>query len=287
MNLCPAMTIARRLVKLVLCLCLGGRLWAATNGPTLYFDYGTGSHPANPLVKFMYFVPLVSKEPVFVYTNAGNTQCARVISFNCRTNGAVFKATCEFEMTGTGVQRNVFDHAELIRRREKDLAAGKLLAHQLASINVEGAGCGSVEVAGLLTNGLPIVTEVRLCFDGRGHASPVSINLQDLAFNQGAVQTKNEMVARVNELTFHEKAGRPEMEVALASVKSKDAGNGLWQNLLGGLKGMAATLFLPPLSVSADGHQAMMDFGLALVMGKAAFTFPAASRLQGSATITP
>jgi len=34
------------------------------------------------------------------------------------------------------------------------------------------------------------------------------------------------------------------MEVTLASVKSKDAGDSLWQNFVGDLKGAAVNLFL-------------------------------------------
>ena len=113
-------------------------------------------------------------------------------------------------------------------------------------------------------------------------ASPVTISLEDIGWSNGVVRPQNEIVARVNQLTFLRKAGRPEMEVSLASVKPKSAGNGFWQNFVGGLKGMAANMFLPPLPVAADGHQAMMDFGLALAMQKPVFTFPVATRLQGS-----
>ena len=124
-------------------------------------------------------------------------------------------------------------------------------------------------------------------FNGQGQTSPVTISLEDLGYVSGAVHPQNEMVARVNELAFRQKAGKPEMEVTLASVKSKDAGNGLWQSFFGGLKGMAANLFLPPLTVAPDGHRAMMDFGLALATGKPDFTFPFATRLQKSMAITP
>src|SRR5258708_31027669 len=79
---------------------------AAPTGPTLQLDYGRGEARSNPVSMFMYFVPLISPEPVSVFTNASNTQCARVLSFDCRTNGRSFSATCEFEFTGTGSQQN-------------------------------------------------------------------------------------------------------------------------------------------------------------------------------------
>jgi hypothetical protein len=149
---------------------------------------------------------------------------------------------------------------------------------------VEGSGCGSLEVEGILTNGEPAVTEVRLRFDGRGRRSPVTVVLEDLACRDGVMRHENEMVARVNQLAFRQQAGKPEMEVTLASVKAKEAGDGFWQNLVGGLKGMAANLFLPPLRVAADGHEAMMNFGLALALEKPVFTFPLAVRLEGAPT---
>jgi hypothetical protein len=77
------------------------------------------------------------------------------------------------------------------------------------------------------------------------------------------------------------------MEVTLASVKRKDAPNSLWQNFVGGIKGAAANLLLPPLTVTADGHQAMLDFGLALAMQQPTFTFPFATRLKDSSTNAP
>src|ERR1700744_4117704 len=54
------------------------RLHAGPVGPTLRLDYGRGEPIKNATTKFMYFVPLISPEPVSVFTNAGNTHCTRV-----------------------------------------------------------------------------------------------------------------------------------------------------------------------------------------------------------------
>ena len=125
---------------------------------------------------------------------------------------------------------------------------------------------------------------MRLRFTRRGHPSPVSVSLEDIVLRNGEIESENEMVARVNTLTFRQKSP-PKMEVTLASVKKKDAGNGHWQNFVGGLKGVAANLLLPPLTITPDGQQAMMDFGLALALQKPTFTFPFASRLKEGAAI--
>jgi len=278
----PARTFARLLaVPLVLCFA-AERLTAALTGPTLQF-HAVGGQPAeNPLATFMYFVPLISPDPIAVSTNAGNTQRARVTSSACQTNGLSFRATCKFEIIGQGLQRNVFDHAEFVRQHDQDLKAGKPLLCQLDAINIQGAGSGTVEVEGELTNGRPVVHEVRLRFNNQGHASPVTVTLHDIVYDHGAVHLQNEIVARVNVLVFREKSGAPRMEISLDSVKPEAAGDSLWQNCVGRLRGVVANFLIPPLSVPADGHRAMMDFGLALALQQPAFTFPLAVRLRDS-----
>lgn len=260
---------------------------AAATGPTLQLDYGHGEPRENPVTKFMYFVPLISPEPVSIFTNLGNTQCARVLSFICRTNGLKFFVTCEFDFTGTGSQQNIFDHTHTIQKHAQELHAGVSLKHQLGSINVTGSGNGSIEIEGSLTNGERTVNVVQLRFDRHEHASPVTINLHDIVYRDGAMQVENEMVARVSALTFRRATGTPKMEVSLASLKRKDAGDGLWQNFVGNLKGATANLFLPPHTVEPEGQQAMLDFGLALATETSDFTFPTAIRFKGTARAAP
>lgn len=266
---------------------MAGRLMAAPIGPTLHFDYGNGRPMDNPLYKFMYFVPLIWPAPITVSTSAGNTQRARVISSSCVTNGAAFHAVCEFEFIGDGFERNVFDQGDLIRRHETELKAGKPLPAQLDAITVQGSGKGSVEINGTLAKGLPSVTEVRMRFNCHGHASPVSITLDSLVYRDGAIQHENKVVARVNQLAFYRKSGSPKLEITLSSVRPADAGDSLWQSFLGRVKGMVANLLIPALPVSPDGHQAMMNFGFALAMEKATFTFPFAPSLKDGPVTPP
>jgi len=260
---------------------------AAPTGPTLHLDYGQGEPHDNSISKFMYFVPLISPEPVSVFTNAGNSQCARVLSFACQTNGTTFRATCEFDFSGTGSQQNVFDNTTKISQRRQELLAGGSIKHVLADITVAGTGSGDVVIEGVLTNGQHQVNQVRLRFNRHGHTSPVTISLEDFCSRNGAVQTENQLVARVNMLTFQRMLGTPKMEVSLASIKRKDAGDGLWQNLMGGLKGATANLFLPPLTIESEGQQAMLEFGLALAEKNPEFTFPHANRLKENPAVQP
>ncbi|HWI58956.1 MAG TPA: hypothetical protein VNZ22_17145, partial [Bacillota bacterium] len=136
------------------------------------------------------------------------------------------------------------------------------------------------EVEGTLTDQVPTVNEVRLRFGGHGQPSPVTISLADIHYREGAFQAHNEMVARVSTLTFRRKAGPTKMDVTVASVKRKDAGNGFFANLIGDVKGAAANMLIPPVAVEPIGHAAMLDFGRALAGETPEFTFPRAKNLK-------
>ena len=152
---------------------------------------------------------------------------------------------------------------------------------------MNGPGLGRVEIHSALTNGQAQVNEVRLLFNSRGRSSPVTITLQDIIPLKTGYRYTNDTVARVNALIFRRATGRAKMEVLLDSVKRKDAANTAWQNFLGGLKGVAANFFLPPLFVAPEGQQAMLDFGRALTLQQAEFTFPVATRLQMATNAVP
>lgn len=245
----------------------------------MHFDYGEGRSQANAVNQFMYFVPLVSPVIVTVFTNAGNSQSARVSSYAKKISGTSFTVNCSFDFTGAGSQQNVFDDANTLVKHAAELKAGNTLKHQLGSINVEGAGIGSAEIQGIITNGQYQVNSLRMHFNRNGHLSPVTIDLYDLRLENEKPVRDNYMVARVNQLEFKRTTGTPKMDVTLASIKKKGAANSGWQNFLGSIKGAAANVFLPPLTVQPEGQQTMMEFGRALAEEKPEFTFPVATRL--------
>jgi hypothetical protein len=255
-----------------------------TNGPTIHLCYGSENAVPNPVAEFMYFVPLISCQPVSSLTSLGSTQSVRILSANRRFSRHSFEVTCEVELTGEGWQQSVFDLAQSIQRHERQLQNGDSLGRQLKSIDVQGAGAITVEVEGTVNNGVALVRQVRLRFNAHGHASPVSINLCDLRRVNGDIQPTNEIVARVNALTFRRQPGPPTMEVSVASVTHKESGDGFWQKVKGRMAGTAANMLMDPLKVEAAGHQAMLDFGQALVAGSPTFTFPRARNLQASTT---
>jgi hypothetical protein len=128
---------------------------------------------------------------------------------------------------------------------------------------------------------------VRLRFNAHGKTSPVSIGLCEIRYQEGEFRRLNEIVARVNTLVFRREPGPTKMEVTVASVKDKAAGDGAWQKLKASIKGLAANLLIDPLAVEAVGHRAMLDFGGALTSGAATFTFPRATNLiSNSSTST-
>jgi len=254
-------------------------LWASPTGPTIHLDYGRCGI-TNPLQNFTYFIPLIAPEHSMILTNLGNTQGTRMTGYSFRTNGSSFTMECDFEILGDGFQKNVFSHDHLIRLREKNLQAGESIKHALSSINLEGRGFGRMEIIGVFTNGTRSVNQISLHFNARNHASPVTVELTDLARSNNVIRQENEIVARVNSLTFHRGGGTPKMDVSLDSLKAKNAQDTPWQNFVGSIEGATANLFLPPVTIDEGGRQTMLDFGLALSKLQDGFTFPVATRLK-------
>lgn len=249
------------------------------SGPTLHLGYSREASGENPLADFMYFIPLISTEPVMITSSSNANQFARVLSFVRKDRAKAFKVICEFELTGAGYQHNVIDQTAHIQRRERWLKSGKTMQRVLASIDVQGAGRGMIEVDGVLADGKPVVNEVRFAFNAHDQSSPVSIMLEDICYAGGKMVPTNEMVARVNTLTFTRKPGEPTMDVTVASVKPQGARDTFWQNFKGSLKGGLVNMFIPPLTVTSLGHGTMLDFGAALVAESPAFTFPLATNI--------
>lgn len=246
-------------------------------GPTILL---AGTNAPIPIADFMYFVPLISPEPVAMTASPGNTQQARVLSVERRVGKDAFTVECQFEVIGAGSLFHTLDQGPNIQRNEKKLADGGTIERALDTISIDGPGAGVIEVEGVITNGLAAVSEVRLRFNARGQASPVSIGLKELRLIDGEVRSLNEHVARVNTLAFRRAPASPRMAVTVASVRRKDAGGGLWNTFTGAVTGLAANMFLKPIKVDAAGHEALLNFGRQLAAQAPSFTFPRAKNLQ-------
>jgi hypothetical protein len=239
-----------------------------------------GNPPPNTVADFMYFVALISPEPVSILQSPGNTQRAHLVSASRRNTGNSFVVTCQFEFSGEGYQRNVFDHTNKIHQNEGRLRQGAVLEHLLTAISVEGSGTLTVEVIGAPVGGSPQVNQVRLHFNGWGGQSPVSIDLQDIRYVAGALRSENETRARVNTLTFRKQPGPPKMDITVATVHRKEAADSTWENLKSKIKTTAVNWVMKPVAVDPVGHEAMLRFGLALASDAPDFTFPRARSLR-------
>jgi hypothetical protein len=285
-RLVPALLLSLKLT-LLNSQAADGSAPSAAAGPTLRLDSAPGESNGNPVASFMYFVPLISPEPVSSLTSPGSTQSVQLFSGRQRLTPYTFLTTCEFEIRGDGSHQNQFDLSDEIRRHERKLKEGGCMRRQLNCIMVNGKGSGAVEIEGTVSNGVQMVTEVRLRFNAHGKASPVSIGLCDIRYVDGEFKRLKEMVAQVNTLTFRRQPGPPKLEVTVASVKKKGAGDNLWQTIKGGIAGTAVNLLIDPLTVKRIGHQAMLDFGQALVSGAHTFTFPLAKNLKEAVAAPP
>jgi hypothetical protein len=261
--------------------------WAADSsartapaGPVLVLDQRHGDTPGNSMADFMYFVALISREPVSMLASPNNTQRMRLVSATQRKTGNAFIVTCQFEFTGEGFQKSLFDHRDKIHQNEGKLREGAVLDHLLTAISVEGPGALTVEVIGTDIGNSPQVDEVRLHFKRPGGQSPVTIDLQDIRYVAGDLRVQNEIQARVNTLTFRKRAGPPKMDITVATVHPKEAGDSGWEKLKGKVKATAVNWVMDPVEVEPVGNDAMLRFGLALASDAHDFTFPHARNLK-------
>ena len=247
-----------------------------STGPTIYLKDDSGEPPVNPISSLMYFVQLISPEPVKISENVGNTQQSRILSVKRNEGRKKFTVKCQFEITGKGTQQNIFDQTVVIRAKEDFLKNGGTLQHRLAYINIEGEGRGNLQVEGTLSGGMPLAAQFSFQFNTQRRRSPVTIGLNDIRFLDGVPHAVNEKVIRVNSLSFRRQEGPPKMEITVASISSKNAGNGLISNFVGKVTGAVANLFIPPVTIKDEGNNALLDFAQAIVEGRQQFTFPAA-----------
>jgi hypothetical protein len=242
---------------------------AASTGPTIHLTEGP-SAILNPAANLMYLVPLVSPTLVENLSSKDNRQLSKVLSMKRNFNKNDFRVVCEFDLQGSGSFTNTYEPNSLIAFWLPTNKPGKPMTNLLDYIKLEGSGFGSVEVTGRTVKGQKEVTTVRIHFNGRGCKSPVSIGMYDLPFQNGRYDYANrcqQLIARVNNLTFRktDPDTKPTMLVEVASVVGAEEKEGFWGNF----KGALANLFIPPVEVDRAGNDAMIQFGTALVNGKA------------------
>lgn len=250
-----------------------------SNGPTIHLTYGKEGAYKNATTDFMYFVPLVSPVSVDRETSPDNRQRSGLVSCTRKYGSKSFYVSCEFQVKGEGFHKNTFDSSEMIKRNIKDLKKGETLKNMLDYIKFEGDCNGRIDVTGEIVGSAEIVTRAIVHFNNRGQKSPVTIGIYSVKPVDGEYKYENrynEIVARVNTLTFEKTEGTPKMGVKLASLRDVGESDGIWGNI----KGSLANWFIEPLEINKVGNDVMLDLGYDLFKGKPSFTFPKAKNLK-------
>jgi hypothetical protein len=251
-----------------------------TTGPTVYLDYEDQQQQKdNSVEAFMYFVPMVSTVLVDSTSSANNSQKARIVACRQTTNDEEFEAVCRFVMRGRGWQENFFDADDIVAKDRDFVPRGKALKHVIEYIRFEGSGRGRVEVKGRVIDGVEKVTNVTVVFNDCDSSSPVTVGLYSMRPEDGQYKFENRydmQKARVNSISFKATDSEPTMEIELASLESRNAGEGFCSRL----KARIANFFIPPIRINPEGNKAMLDFGYALYKKQASFTFPKARNLK-------
>jgi hypothetical protein len=244
-----------------------------SNGPTIFLDCSKDPAKRNPIPAFMYFVPLISPVSVDSEASLDSQQRGGLISCKRKSDSKSFYVSCEFQMQGKGSHKNTFDSAEMIKRNTRDLKEGEPLRNILGYIKFEGEGYGRIDVTGKIVGSTEIVTKTNVYFNNRWPKSPVTIGLYSVKPVDGEYKYENrynEIIARVNTLTFKRSEEIPKMGIRIASLRSAEGSDGIW----GSIKGAIANLFIKPLEVDKVGNDAMLDLGYALLKKNLLLPFP-------------
>lgn len=255
-------------------------------GPTIKLNYTRETFEHNPISSFMYFVPLISRTPVDRQTSADNEQEVGIVSYDEKVGRSSFVVTCTFEIRGTGFHKNTFDPAAMIADHDSSVARNQPLESVLDYVNFEGEGLGEIEVRGTIDGASRTVTNVDLRFNVGGKTSPVTIGLYDLAPVDGKYEydnRTNQIVARVNTLSFTRTDAEPTMGIKVATIRKPGGGEGFFARI----KGVIANLGITPPKIEPLGNETMMRLGLALVNQDPEFTFPVAKNLEKDQVVEP
>jgi len=252
-----------------------------SNGPTVILKCEKGGALVNSTPDFMYFVPLISPTLVSIEVSKDNKQKSGLISCDRKSDSTSFYVRGEFEMRGSGSYKNIFDPAGMIARNTDGLDQNEPLKNILGYIKFEGEGFGWIEITGKIENGKPVATEVKVHFNDKGGTSPVTVGLYSVKCVNGEYKYENhynEIVARVDTLTFGPSVENPRMDISISSLYAETGGdaNGLW----GEIKATVANFFINPLEIDKLGNDTMLDFGCLLFKGAETFTFPIAKNLK-------
>jgi len=253
----------------------------ARSGPTMLMSYSKEKFIKNPIASFAYFIPLIATTRVDSISSVNNKQRIGIISHKITVDSKSFQVACEFELSGSGFYMNKFDPAGMLAAYADEAKKRETMTNMLDYIKFEGDGFGVIEVKGTVAGSKRIVTGVDIRFNAGGHESPVTIGLYDIEPKDGEYKYENrsnELVARVNTLSFKRTKETPHLGIKVASISAKGGSTGFYS----GLKGTIANFFITPPRVDKLGNTTMLEFGYALLQKKTTFTFPKAKNIKES-----
>jgi hypothetical protein len=217
-------------------------------------------------------------------TDANNQQQSQLLSYERKVTSKSFHVRFEFEMTGKGFFKNIFNPPEIIAMCREGLKKDEPVKNALDYIMFEGEGFGRMDIKGTIEGSKETVTEVVVHFNARGRKSPVTIGLYSVDPENGQYKYENrynELIAQVASLTFKKYDGVPTMGVKVISVNKAKHPN----RLMGRIKGAIANFFIEPPKISKIGNNTILNFGYALLKKNPSFTFPKATNIKTTRTI--
>jgi hypothetical protein len=258
------------------------------HGPDVVFgNYTKSVH--NPIMNFMYFVPLVSPVTVYSTINESNTQMITIVKLDFEKDDDEFTAACHFEVRGSGWYLNQFDPPEMmlhtLEGHEDEDGGHPKLKNMLDYIKLDGNCNGVFEIEGSYDkDGKVIINKVDLSFSGvDGVPVPVTVELYSAKYDHKQkkydyAQRYERTVVRIKHLGFErvEKDGTPKMELTVGSIGNGKASDSLWSIT----KGWLANFFIPPVAIDKLGNKTLFEFCSAIVNKQNAYRFPKAEKVH-------
>ena len=150
------------------------------SGPTLQLEY-TPEQLANSVDAFMYFVPLNSLTGVRTEIDPNTNFSAGIINWQRKdTRKNTFTLTCDFEVSGTGIYKVIYEPGEMINFVGRKKLNEKKLTGLLDWIQFDGNCRGQVEASGVVKGKEAIIETISIRFNRNGQRSPVTIAIYDV-----------------------------------------------------------------------------------------------------------
>jgi hypothetical protein len=143
------------------------------SGPTLHLEYNP-EQLANSVDVFMYFLPLNSLSAVSVITDPNTNFSAGVVNWHRKdAKNKNFTLYCDFEVTGSGLYKVVYDPDGMINLVSRGETKEKKITGLLDWIQFDGSCLGRIEASGRILGNDAVIEEVSISFNAAVNAVPL------------------------------------------------------------------------------------------------------------------